>query len=87
MAALKISPRLAAPARLAQRWVHSSCTAAEIRTQVAKAGGHAILFRHGDKETPVFHPLDSVRERIHRGLKGKFEPVGILKAGRQYAAL
>ena len=71
----------------AQRWVHTGQSAAELRREVEKVGGHAILFRHGDKETPVFHPLDSVRERIHRGLKGKFDPVGILNPGRQYAAL
>jgi len=71
----------------AQRWVHSSCTAAEIRTQVAKAGGHAILFRHGENEIPAFHPLDPVLERIHRGLKQTFDPHGILNPGRQYASI
>jgi glycolate oxidase FAD binding subunit len=71
----------------AQRWVYSSCPAAEIREQVAKAGGHAILFRHGDENTPVFHPLDPVRERFHRGLKQVFDPQGILNPGRQYATI
>ena len=71
----------------AQRWVYSSCSAAEIREEVAKVGGHAILFRHGDGKTPVFHPLDSVRTRLHRGLKQKFDPRGILNPGRQYASI
>jgi len=71
----------------AQRWVRTDLSATELRREVEKVGGHAILFRHGDQETPVFHPLDKVRERIHRGLKGKFDPVGILNPGRQYAAL
>ena len=68
----------------AQRWVYSRCPAAEIRAEVAKTGGHAILFRHGDSETPVFHPLDAVRERIHRGLMQVFDPSGILNPGRMY---
>jgi glycolate oxidase FAD binding subunit len=71
----------------AQRWVYSSCSATEIREEVAKVGGHAILFRHGDGKTPVFHPLGSVRERLHRGLKQKFDPRGILNPGRQYASI
>jgi len=70
-----------------QRWVYSSSGAMEIRDEVAKVGGHAILFRHGDKKTPVFHPLDSVRERLHRGLKQTFDPQGILNPGRQYASI
>ncbi len=68
----------------AQRWVHTRCAAEEIRAEVAKAGGHAILFRHGDDEIPVFHPLDAVRERLHRGLKQRFDPRGILNPGRLY---
>jgi len=71
----------------AQRWVYSRCSAQEIRSEVAKVGGHAILFRHGDDDTPVFHPLGSVRERLHRGLKQTFDPAGILNPGRQYASL
>lgn len=70
-----------------QRWVFSSRSAMEIRDEVAKVGGHAILFRHGDEKTPIFHPLDSVRERLHRGLKRCFDPQGILNPGRQYATI
>jgi glycolate oxidase FAD binding subunit len=70
----------------AQRWVYSRCSAQEIRGEVAKVGGHAILFRHGDDKTPVFHPLDGVRERLHRGLKRTFDPAGILNPGRLYPA-
>jgi len=71
----------------AQRWVYSQCNAAEIRAEVAKVGGHAILFRHGDDKTPVFHPLSGPLERLHRGLKQTFDPAGILNPGRQYPAL
>ena len=72
----------------AQRWVYSDHGAEAIRAQVAKAGGHAILFRHGDDDgTSVFHPLDSVRERLHRGIKQTFDPAGILNPGRLYPSL
>jgi glycolate oxidase FAD binding subunit len=71
----------------AQRWVYSQSSAADIRDQVAKSGGHAILFRHGDRKIPVFHPLDGVLERLHRGLKQTFDPLGILNPGRQYASI
>lgn len=70
-----------------QRWVHSDVPVQALRDEVAKSGGHAILFRHGDDRTPVFHPLDGVRERLHRGLKRVFDPVGILNPGRQYPGL
>jgi len=70
-----------------QRWVYTSSGAVDIREEVAKVGGHAILFRHGDGKIPVFHPLDSVRERLHRGLKKTFDPEGILNPGRQYASI
>jgi glycolate oxidase FAD binding subunit len=71
----------------AQRWVFSHCGAAEIRDEVAKVGGHAILFRHGDGKIPIFHPLNRARERLHRGLKQTFDPAGILNPGRQYPSL
>jgi glycolate oxidase FAD binding subunit len=71
----------------AQRWVHSDMPPHTIRDEVAKTGGHAILFRHGDKTVPAFHPLNVVRERLHRGLKQTFDPNGILNPGRQYATI
>ncbi len=71
----------------AQRWVYSDYSATELRDEVAQAGGHASLFRYGDAETPVFHPLDPVRERLHRGLKHTFDPHGILNPGRQYRSI
>lgn len=66
----------------AQRWIYSSEPTEDIRAQVANSGGHAILFRHGDDKTPVFHPLDPVRERLQVGLRRQFDPKGILNPGR-----
>lgn len=71
----------------AQRWVFTDTPADEIRAEVAKVGGHAILFRHGDDKTPVFHPLDPAKQRLHSGLKKTFDPHGILNPGRQYPSI
>ena len=49
-----------------------------------RAGGHATLFRGGDKAAGVFHPLKPAIFKIHRRLKGAFDPAGILNPGRMY---
>lgn len=66
----------------ALRWVAGELDAAALRERVATAGGHATLFRHGDKSVGVFQPLDPVLARIHRNLKSAFDPDGILNPGR-----
>jgi glycolate oxidase FAD binding subunit len=58
-----------------------SCDA---RVAAAGAGGHATLFRGGDKSLGVFQPLDPVAARIHRDLKRAFDPHGVLNPGRLY---
>ncbi len=68
----------------AQRWVYSDCGQQEIRQQVAKTGGHAILFRNGEKNNNRFHPLDPIALRLHKGLKKTFDPKGIFNPGRLY---
>jgi len=50
-------------------------------------GGHATLFRGGDKSAGVFAPLEPVLLRLHRALKSAFDPAGILNPGRLYAEL
>jgi glycolate oxidase FAD binding subunit len=70
----------------AQRWVYTDTPAAALRAQVAAHGGHATLFRHGDRTSDVFQPLDPVRARLHEGLKRTFDPNGIFNRGRLYPA-
>ncbi|MFQ5935796.1 MAG: glycolate oxidase subunit GlcE, partial [Acidiferrobacterales bacterium] len=41
----------------AQRWLISDSSANKIRQQAAAVNGHALLFRGGDREGEVFHPL------------------------------
>jgi glycolate oxidase FAD binding subunit len=69
----------------AQRWLRTPLDAATIRAAAAKAGGHATLFRGGDKSVGVFHPLAPAIAKIHRNLKNAFDPAGVFNPGRMYA--
>jgi glycolate oxidase FAD binding subunit len=66
----------------ALRWARGVTDAKALRAIVEAAGGHATLFRHGDKSDGVFHPLQPVLARIHRNLKAAFDPENILNPGR-----
>jgi glycolate oxidase FAD binding subunit len=68
----------------AQRWLKTDEDAANIRAAADKAGGHATLFRGGDKRAGVFHPLAPAVVKIHRNLKAGFDPSGIFNPGRMY---
>ena len=68
----------------AQRWLRSELDAAAIRDAVSAAGGHATLFRGGDKSAGVFQPLQSAVARIHERLKNSFDPAHIFNPGRLY---
>ncbi|WP_373990583.1 glycolate oxidase subunit GlcE [Duganella sp. BuS-21] len=70
----------------AQRWlkVDSTAQADSIRRTVAAAGGHATLYRGGDKSVGVFHPLAPAVAKIHERLKQSFDPAGIFNPGRMY---
>jgi glycolate oxidase FAD binding subunit len=69
----------------AQRWLRApgdAATAERIRATVRAAGGHATLFRGGDKSVGVFQPLAPAIARIHERLKAGFDPAGIFNPGR-----
>lgn len=66
------------------RWVSGELDAAEVRAKAEAAGGHATLFRGGDKAAGVFHPLKPALDKIHRRLKAAFDPAGVLNPGRMY---
>jgi glycolate oxidase FAD binding subunit len=68
----------------AQRWLRTEMDAAAIRAATVRAGGHATLFRGGDKSAGVFHPLAPAVATIHRNLKNAFDPSGIFNPGRMY---
>jgi glycolate oxidase FAD binding subunit len=69
------------------RWLRGALDAAAVRDVAARAGGHATLFRGGDKAVGAFHPLAPAVEKIHRRLKAAFDPAGILNPGRMYGYL
>ena len=68
-----------------ERWVAGELDAVAIRKAAQDAGGHATLFRNGDKSVGVFHPLQPALMKIHRRLKDAFDPHGILNPGRMYS--
>lgn len=68
----------------AQRWLKTDDDAAIVRAVLDKLGGHATLFRGGDKRAGVFHPLAPAVAAIHRRLKTAFDPSGIFNPGRMY---
>jgi glycolate oxidase FAD binding subunit len=73
----------------AQRWLRAPGdleTARRIRATTAAAGGHATLFRGGDKSVGVFQPLAPALARIHERLKAGFDPQAIFNPGRMYPA-
>jgi glycolate oxidase FAD binding subunit len=67
------------------RWVAGELVPLDVRSTVERLGGHATLFRGGDKSIGVFHPLPPALLKIHRRLKSAFDPEGILNPGRMYA--
>lgn len=69
----------------ALRWLRSTAPASAIRTRAAALGGHATLFRGGDRLGGVFHPLEPAIAKIHQRLKAEFDPAGIFNPGRMYA--
>ena len=66
------------------RWIRGAVDALAVRSTAERAGGHALLFRGGDKSVGVFHPLQPAVMKIHRRLKAAFDPAGILNPGRMY---
>ena len=70
----------------ALRWVRSTAAAEDIRSRARQLGGHATLFRGGER-SKVFTPLSAGLLGIHRRLKAEFDPAGIFNPGRLYPGL
>ena len=71
----------------AQHWLKSDAPAGDIRCAAEVVGGHATLFRGGDRHGEVFHPLPPALHAMHRRLKQAFDPQRILNPGRLYSDL
>jgi len=64
--------------------------AADIRRAVAVHGGHSTLIRAEPAvraTVEVFQPVSPVLERLTRGLKAAFDPIGVLNPGRMHATV
>jgi glycolate oxidase FAD binding subunit len=87
------TPPLGIPGQLtiewggALRWLVTTADARTIRDAARRAGGHATLFRYGDKSIGVFQPLEPAIAAVHRRLKAEFDPAGIFNPGRMYPDL
>jgi glycolate oxidase FAD binding subunit len=68
----------------ALRWLATDADAHVVREAARSAGGHATLFRGGDKTVGVFQPLPPALEKLHRNLKHALDPAGILNPRRLY---
>jgi len=71
----------------AQRWYRGEGDPQAVREAAIEAGGHATLFRGGDRDGEVFQPLPPPLMAIHRNLKQAFDPKGLLNPGRLFAEL
>lgn len=85
------TPPLALPGRSliewggAQRWLISDAPTPMIRAAVNDCGGHATLFRYGNRDGDVFTPLSPMLAQLHYKLKQSFDPNGVLNVGRMYS--
>lgn len=70
-----------------QRWLKTDQDMDMVRRVAAAAGGHATLFRGGERSSEVFHPLAPANKVLHQNLKRAFDPQGILNPGRLYSDL
>jgi glycolate oxidase FAD binding subunit len=89
-------PSIAAPVALGatlvewhggQRWLRAPgdpASAERIRDAARAAGGHATLFRGGDKTIGVFQPPAPAVARIHARLQAGFDPSGVFDTGRLF---
>lgn len=71
----------------ALRWLKSEADAQTIHGIAAAVGGHATLFRGGDRQGQVFQPLTQPLMTLHRNLKHAFDPQGLFNPGRLYPEL
>ena len=70
-----------------QCWLHSALPADRVREFAIREGGHATLFRGGDKSSGVFTPLAGPLLALHQRLKKEFDPAGVFNPGRMLPAL
>ena len=68
----------------ASRWLKSDAERSTVREAAIFGGGHATLFRGGERTNGIFHPLAPALRKIHTRIKQSLDPAGILNPGRLY---
>lgn len=68
----------------AVRWLNTELPPSRLRQIARDGGGHATLFRGAPIREGVFSPLSPALLAIHKNLKQRFDPRGILNRGRLY---
>jgi glycolate oxidase FAD binding subunit len=71
----------------AQRWLRSAMASKFVREMCARHRGHATIYRGGERDGSIFHPLSAPVMQLHRRLKEAFDPRGILNPQRLYREL
>jgi glycolate oxidase FAD binding subunit len=71
----------------AQRWLSGDADFTRLQRSAATAGGHASLFRGGDRNGEVRQALEPVQQGLQQRLKKAFDPHGIFNPGRLYSWL
>ena len=70
----------------AQWWLRSDADGNSIRKAVARCGGHATMFRGGDRKAEVFHPLTPAMLALQERIRDSFDPDKLLNPGRMFPA-
>lgn len=68
------------------RWLKTDAPAEAVFQAAQQAGGHASLFRHGERSGAVFQPLPERLITLHKQIKQSFDPFGLFNPGRMYEA-
>lgn len=71
----------------AQRWLRGRQDAEAVRATARSLGGHATLFRGGERAGEVFQRPSDGHMTLQRRIKQAFDPAGLLNPGRLYADL
>jgi len=69
----------------AQRWLRGEGDFADLQVMASNAGGHASLFRGGDRLGEVRQHLEPAEQRLQQRLKQAFDPDRVLNPGRLYS--
>lgn len=71
----------------AQRWVPAENGGAELAMAATAAGGHAWLYRGGDRSAETAPALAPALQALHQRVKQALDPAAVLNPGRLYSWL